>query len=1348
MTKNTTITALLLMMFNLSTLCSNLTTSKLSSMDGLSNSAISAIHQDASGVLWIGTWDGLNSYDGKNIRIYKSDKKNNRSLSSNVIFNIIEAQKGILWVSTPNGVNRMNTNTKEIDRFFEDKGANSNTRNSPSYKLALGPNHSIFCAVQEQTLCYFNDTKNEFIPLRIEQISSKKIAQLSADSNGTLLILTTTGEIFQLKIRLTDITVVVESCTQILKQYSIQSIIHKSGYDFWLIDKDQKFIYTFNNKLNTCKIIANMNGIPIRGGIIQTINEVNNELIAGLATVGLFHYNGSQGKWMQDADPNYNGGVLSSYNDKKQQILWIGTNNNGIISKYKEKLNFKCIYNKELSEKNGAAVRSILEDYKGRIWVGSRGNGISIVSNHNTARLAIQSIPAFIKKSIVSMTQGPANLIFIGSESDGLFICEPNSLKATKIDLSTIKAFSTSSPRPIYSLYWDKQQSTLWIGTNNAGAFQIKLGFENSTPKIIEYFCYNRENKSGLTNNSVYSIIQDSNSKVWVSTRGGGIFLINDKTHKVDLNINEQSASPLSDNDVLCLKKSSNGTIWAGTSYGLNRFSFVNGKIKVQQFTEQAGLANNTVHGILEAKNKDIWISTNYGLSKVNTKTNQITNYYNGYGLQSNEFSDGAFANTKQGELLFGGVNGLNHFNAFDFEERRFNPITLVTDIKINNTSFNLADLKKTDHKGEYISLKYNQNFFDITFIAIDYINNANCEYSYILEGFNKECVKLSTNNTATFTNVDPGEYILKIKATNGDKVWNEKPTIVRIKISQPWWNSWLAYLYYFLLLSLIAYYIYKTINKRIQLNRSLFEEKLKKKEQEISYEAKLRFFTNIAHEFCTPLTLIYGPCERLLENEKTDASSMKYIKIIKSNAERMQRLIDDLMDFRKAETENKKLAFENIDINELTKYICDNFNEFSEQKKIEILFDFKNENQLFISDRDAIEKILFNLISNAYKYTNEGGKISLEIETTPENLLIKIRNTGLGIKKQELQNVFNRFLILDNFERNVDLGRIQRTGIGLALTKSLVSLLKGEISVDSEENEFTEFRIQLPAVHDVELKPQRVIELVETSNQAPIVSNGEKPLILIIDDEREILKLLKEILSPYYTTIEAGDGKEGLEKLKNNQPVVIISDVMMPNMTGIELLKEIKNNQLLAHIPVVFLSSKATMEDQIANYERGLEFFIAKPFNSKLLLSVVNRIVNSRGSLKEYYNSSISSIEEFSGNFIHADEKKFLISIAEIIKKNMEDEGLGSDFICEQLNITRILLYRKIKELANTTPTEFIREIKLKEAERLIRTTRLTIQEIMYQTGFNNKSYFYTIFKAAYTLSPSEYRKKSQVVE
>lgn len=1316
--------------------------SKLSSYDGLSNSAISFIYKDSTGVMWFGTWDGLNAYDGRNIKVFKSDKKNINSVSSNVIVDIVEPQKGILWVSTPNGVNRLNTKNQEVTRFFEKEGRNASP-SSKSYKLTLGPNNLVLCYTLNHKLTYFEKSKNSFKPLDVIQLNSKNFLQITSDIQGNVFLLTTDNELYRLNIRMVNNKPEVESCLHILNQYSVQNIFKKSGNEFWILNKDQKYIYLYNSANGLFQIVADRSGLPL-SSTIQTINEFNNELIVGYVTIGLFYYDVVRKSWVKFENPDYHCGVLSSFYDKKQQILWVGTNNNGVISSYREQLNFKCITNKDISEHYMSAIRAICEDNLGRIWVGSRGNGLSIIPNVYAPKLSVLNIPAFSNKSILSICKGPENLMFIGSESEGLFVVDSKSLAVNRIDLKSINILNKSAQTPIYSLFWDNDYSTLWLGTNNVGAFQLKFNITNKKISITESNSYNKDNKSGLTNTNIYSIIPFNAKYVWLATRGVGIFLIDKNTHKVITNINQDSPSPLTDNDVLCLLKSSDSVFWAGTSYGLNRLSFKNNKIKVVKYTEQDGLPNNTVHGILEDNNGIIWISTNNGLSKINPNTNQITNYNHGYGLQSNEFSDGAYFKTTIGELFFGGVTGLNHFYTSEFEERSFSPNILITDIKINNSVIPFSVLTKTDENGKYLSLKHNQNFFTISFVALDYINNSNCEYSYIFEGFNKDWITLGCLNTATFTNVMPGEYILRIKATNGDKVWNKQQLILRIKIDKPWWASWYAYFVYIMLISVIFYFIYSTIKKRIQLNRTIFEERVAKKEQLVTYEAKLRFFTNIAHEFCTPLTLIYGPCEKLLESEITDSYTKKYLHIIKNNAERMQRLINDLMDFRRVETDNKKTIFEEIDIQELAKYISDNFIEFSERKQISFNLSFKTNNRLFVSDRDALEKILFNLLSNAYKYTNDNGEIEIEINNNVEQLSIKVQNTGKGIKQADLQSVFNRFQILDNFERNASQGKIQRTGIGLALTKSLVSLLCGVITVESYENNYTLFSVELPQQKGVLLHPPQKIPLYANSeiNLAQIESK-DKPLILIIDDETEIRNLLKDILVPYYQIIEAADGNEGIEQLKHHRPELIVSDIIMPNMTGIEFLNEIKNSRLTSHIPVVFLSSKATMDEQIANYERGLEFFIAKPFNPKLLLSVINQIINNRGSLKQYYNSTLSTIEEFNGSLVHSDEKKFLISVVDLIKNNMENELLNPDFICNQLNITRILFYRRIKELANTTPTEFIREVRLKEAERLIKTTKFTIQEIMYQTGFNNKSYFYTIFKTGFGISPNEYRKK-----
>lgn len=1320
---------------------SGLVVKKISSNDGLSNSAISVIHKDSTGVMWFGTWDGLNAYDGRNIHVFKSDKKNPATITSNVIIDIVEPQKGILWISTTYGVNRLNTFTNSVERFFVSEGKNASA-STKSYKLVLGPQNIVLCYSLKNTLNYFDIQRNEFIPLMVNALLSKKIIEIVSDNQGTVFLVTSDMELFRLQLRVKGGKPEIVSCMRVQNQLSARNIYPKSGNEFWLIDNEMKYIYLLNSTNGLLKIVADITNLPSKAGI-QTINEFNNEIMVGLATSGLFYFDILKQSWVQMQNTEYRGGVLSSFYDKDQQIMWVGTNNNGVISSYREQLSFKCITNSDLSSRHASAVRAICEDDLGRIWIGNRGNGLSIVTSTLNNDRKVINIPGFLNKSILALCKGPNDLMFVGTESEGLFTINTKTLNIRKMDLSASKVFYGYKSSPVYTLYWDNSNSDLWIGTNSDGAFQANLLIKKDNLLVKSIFEYNKENKSGLKNDNIYSIIPFNSSIVMMSTRGAGVFFVNKHSHKAIGNINQDSRSPLTDNDVLCLHKSSDSVFWVGTSYGLNRLIYKKNTIKATHFTEKNGLPNNTVHGILEDNNGIIWISTNNGLSKISPQNYEITNYNHGYGLQSNEFSDGSYYKTSKGELYFGGVNGLNHFFTSEFEERKYSPQVLITDIKINNSSFPLSAFTKTDRKGDYISLKHNQNFFSVSFVALDYINNANCEYSYILEGFNKEWVTSGTSNFATFTNVTPGNYVLKIRATNGDKVWNNQYITLRINIAKPWWSSIVAILIYILLVVLVVYFIYSTIKKRVQLNRTIFEERVAKKEQLVTYEAKLRFFTNIAHEFCTPLTLIYGPCEKLLENESINGSTKKYLHIIKNNAERMQRLINDLMDFRKVETDNKKITFENIDIQELARYISDNFAEFSEQKLISFSLNFVSDKKHFVSDRDALEKIMFNLVSNAYKYTNEAGKIQVEIDNSEKCLTIKIMNSGPGIKKEDIANLFNRFQILDNFERNAGQGKIQRNGIGLALTKSLVGLLDGSITVESEENYLTTFTVVLPiktGVPVIETVNETVI--IETENQKFQLPDGKKPLILIVDDEVEIRILLRDILSSYYELIEAADGLSAIEILKHNRPELIISDILMPGMSGVELLAEIKNSRLTSHIPVVFLSSKSTMDEQIAGYERGLEFFIAKPFNPKYLLSVVGRIIHNRDSMKQYFNSSLSSIEEFNGNFVHTDEKKFLISIAEIIKNNMENEQLGADFICNQMNITRILLYRRIKDLANTTPTEFIRNIRLKEAERLIKTTKLTIQEIMYQTGFNNKSYFYSIFRMEYGVSPNEYRK------
>ena len=399
---------------------SGLITKKISSNDGLSNSAISVIHKDSSGVMWFGTWDGLNSFNGKNIRIFKSDKKNPKTITSNVIIDIDEPRKGILWISTNNGVNRLNSETREVKRFFETEGKNAST-STKSYKLALGPQNIVLCYSLKNTLNYFDEKRKEFVPLRIDILKSKKVIEILSDSYGTVFFVTGEMELFRLQLRIQNNKPEVVSCLRVQNQLSVRNIYPKSDNEFWLIDNDMKYIYLYNSTNGLLKIVSDITNLPSKGGI-QTISEFNNEIMVGLATTGLFYFDILQQKWVQMQNPEYRGGVLSSFYDKVQQILWVGTNNNGVISCYREQLSFKCLANSDLSPRHASAVRAICEDSYNRIWIGNRGNGLSIVVNTPNVNPKIINVNEFTNKSILSLSNGPDGQMFVGTESEGLLV--------------------------------------------------------------------------------------------------------------------------------------------------------------------------------------------------------------------------------------------------------------------------------------------------------------------------------------------------------------------------------------------------------------------------------------------------------------------------------------------------------------------------------------------------------------------------------------------------------------------------------------------------------------------------------------------------------------------------------------------------------------------------------------------------------------------------------------------------------------------------------------------------------------------------------------------------------------
>lgn len=536
----------------------------------------------------------------------------------------------------------------------------------------------------------------------------------------------------------------------------------------------------------------------------------------------------------------------------------------------------------------------------------------------------------------------------------------------------------------------------------------------------------------------------------------------------------------------------------------------------------------------------------------------------------------------------------------------------------------------------------------------------------------------------------------------------------------------------------------------------------MKHKKVEDIHESKLRFFTNIAHELTTPLTLINGRCEKILTMNKVDLTVERYIEIIRSNAIRMNSLIKQIMEFRKVETGNLKILVENVDVHDTVKSILKDFQEIAAENKIKVNLKFDSETTLFPTDRDSLNKILYNLISNAVKYTPVYGSIDVDITIINQNLKIEIMNTGKGIKPEELKFVFDRFRILDNYEENLMKALPNRNGIGLSLCHSLVLLLKGKIDVESEYGRSTTFKIQLPEL-PVSSKSEENSKIITFRDndyfQAVIKDDLETlhsevlpdirisknlPSVMIVDDNKEVLSLIYDTLKGKYNFSFATNGVEALEMIKLKTPDLVIVDIMMPGMNGYELTQNIKANKVISHIPVIILSSKVTIEDQIDGFSSGADAYISKPFSLRHLEILVDRLLENKAKLENYFNSPTNQMQYMDGKIMDKDAKEFIEKLNEIIESNLDNEDLNPDFLSMKLLISRIQLYRKLKSLTAKSPSEYIRTVRFNYCCKLLLTTNLTVQEIMYRSGFSNKGSFYKEFAKMYNCSPKQYREQN----
>lgn len=1295
---------------------------RLSNENGLSNLSVNCFCEDSRHRLWIGTWDGLNVYDGRKFQIYRHKRNFSGSIGNNIIRQIIEQDSLTMWIVTNDCVSRRDERTEQFSNFYP--GRDNNAESGPvSYILGkTSGNDILVCAKQHGFFLYRQGVReSRFIPV------------VGGDPRVLSMLIDDTDRIYML----------TES-----REIRCYRFVYLEGRELPMLVEESPV--KTQCKVSDISLTDNMLVINF-GSFVEALDLRTGErygIETGLPNVGRI---ASRGGFLYLTDRNYSklvrydlrarhSDVIDSFPAKtavfslyagSQDILWIGTDGRGILKLFKYASPFRTIH-------TAYPVRCFSKSEDGTILVGTKGEGIKLFDKRECKVLGeITTTQGLISNSVYSMRKNSRGDVFIGTEGKGINYLLRGEKFLRKLHFLTDSIMVKS----VYSLNFSQGDSVLWAGTSGGGLIRMNLQYLRGDGYIVHDVRQYKASGvySALGSNVIYSIVRsDDQDLLWLGTRGGGVVKFDSGKEQFESIPHYSDLSKEINMDVLSMVRSTDGGLWVGTSYGLNRLMTEEGQLRYSGFPGENDLEDSAVHGIVEDMAGNLWISTGDGIICIDRLSGSSVQYTSFNGLQDNEFADGAYFRDNDNDIFFGGVAGFSYFNPEEMSLRDYSPQIRLSGLRVNNAELNVYDRIKQN----VLCLDYDEAHVSLSFCVGDFINNENCIFEYRISSISDDWISNGSNSSISLTRLPPGRYRLDVRYTNGDRVWCKSMFSLNIRMRHPWWFSGWAVFTYFLLAMFVAYVVYSIIRNRIRMSRQLLLEHVEKAQQKKMHESQLNFFENIAHEFFTPLTLIYGPAQQLLERGELDNYAKKYVLLIKNNAERMQQLLNELMAFRKADKGYTVLHAETLNLNSMLNSIIDNFMLLAGENHIQLSVRIDAIDS-FNTDRNVLEKIFFNLISNAFKYTPANGYIQIYLERQADDTVqFRVRNSGKGLTEEQCADAFNRFQIFEHTNQKHAIS----TGIGLNLTKELSDLLGGKISVESQLNEYVEFKVVLPQLPMPEKQPEED-SIKDVTRSLPVsLYMHQKFTVLVVEDDYNIRDLLLDILSSKYTVLTANDGLEALRILQQNLPDLVLCDIVMPELDGLGLIDKIRSDERTAHLPIVSVSAKLSMEDRIEAVEHGADAYITKPFNPRHVLATIGQLLNKRTIMKEYFNSARSDVTVREGVTLHHEDERLLNDIVGFIEKNIDDDALNPTSISDFIGMGKTSLYEKLKELTGKTPGEYIRMVRLDHASKLLKTTQLTVQEVMYKSGFSSKSYFYKEFAARFGSSPKEYRKANSL--
>lgn len=1337
---------------------------------GLSNNRVTAIHKDDKGFLWMGTASGLNRYDGYTFKIFLHKEDDTTTINDNFIDKIASGPLNSMWVYTPKGWNKYDaTSEKFVSRpkeFLQKIGLPHEW-----FKTIVSDQQGNYWFLFQDGLYRYNSSlkktdifnkANGKYPLY-----SNNVTSIAFDTESNLWIAYAEGVLEKRNRENTQLMIRKHLVRNTTNSLQYQLFIDKEN-DIWLYIPTQKYGAWWYRpaadqliSLNTSSARLRLNN-NIVNGIVQDDND-HIWIATDHGGINLVNKKNATVRYLQDVSNEkgtINENAIQTILKDERGTIWMGTFKAGVTYFNESKSSFLHFQN-EIANKKSLPFNDLncfAEDKRGNLWIGTNGQGLLYFDRETESYHQFthnKSNKNSISNDVISsLFIDRKNTLWIGTYFGGLNSYDGKTFVNYQHLENDRLNFSDDSFWEIF----EDSQGRLWTGTLRNG---LQL-FDKQKKKFISYryqhpFPF-----------SINSIIEDKQGNIWAGG-SSGIELYNKAGKLIRRFVHlEQSKNSLSNTSVLDILEDNNGLIWIGTRDGLNIYDPQSNLFKRYYIAD--GLPHNTILRILKDHKNNIWLSTPNGICNitVTSQKSQISLLFKNYnetdGLQGRVFNDDAAMVTRKGELVFGGSNGFNIFMPPVDKKRKFETALVFTDLQLFNNSVEVG--KKYDGRiilPQSIStlsqliLNYDQNAFAVEFAALNFLDARKISYMYRLKGFNNKWINVDGDNRkATFTGLNPGTYTLSIKARNENGIWMPDSRDLQIKILPPFWaTGWANGLYSLLIIGGLFYGRIRIIrNTRLKFRKE--QEDLEVKRREELNAMKIHFFTNISHEFKTPLALILSPVEELLKQPAYEKEFRKF-QFIHRNARRLLNMVNGLLDFRKLEMGELKLNRKANNIFNFCQNVFDDFSDIAERKNIHFTFHSDEEKLQMSFDADKIERILFNLLSNAFKFTPEGGDVGLHvkkfIQQEQDYIEIKVSDTGIGIAEHKLEKIFERF-----FQNELPGSFInQGSGIGLSISKEFVHLHGGTIHAESKLGKGSEFIVWLPVEMVVDtpqidikgyLDQNRFTEY-DPNTQPNLLQEGSNPYknkflvtkrILLIEDNEDYRFYIKDNLKEHFIVIEATNGKEGWQKALSEHPDLIVSDLNMPELTGIELCEKIKADPRTSSIPFILLTVISSEISQLKGLKTGANDYITKPFNAQLLISKIKNLLAQQDKFKETYQRqvSVATTEAIPAST----ETEFIQKALYYVEENISNPNLSVQELSKELSLGRATLYRRLFALTGQTPIEFIRSIRLQRAKQLLEIGQFTVSEIAYQVGFTDPKYFTKVFKEVFDYTPSTYQQ------